>query len=108
MGILSRLTGLFSRQSRDDNRLLAAIDHAKAKRPQQAIDLYNQLLADRGTNSMVRARSLFNRALAYSAMHDDQKALADLDTLLAQPDVPENVKTAARAQLFRVRKRSEE
>ena len=108
MGIFSRLTGLFSRQSRDDNRLMTAIEHAKAKRPQQAIELYNQLLADGGTSSMVRARSLFNRALAYSSMHDDQKALADLDELLARPDVPENVKTAARAQLLRVRKRSEE
>jgi hypothetical protein len=107
MGLLSRFTGLFTRRGRDDNTLLEALEHAKAKRLQKAVDLYSELLNDRGTNATVRARALFNRALAHSAMHNDDQGLADLEELLARPDVPENVKTAARAQIYRVRRRSE-
>jgi tetratricopeptide (TPR) repeat protein len=106
MGLLDRLAGLFSKNGRDENSLAQAIDHAKAKRPAEAIAIYNRLIDASGTASATRARALFNRALAYSSLDDDAKALVDLERVLALPDLPDNVQTAARAQLARVRRRS--
>jgi len=106
MGLLDRITGLFSRGGRDESLLLQGLEHAKAKRPQDAIAIYNRLLDSRSTNEATRARALFNRALAYSALDDDAKALADLQRVLSLPDLPENVQNAARSQLARVRRRN--
>ena len=107
MGLLSRLTGLFTGSGRDDRLLMQGIEHAKHKRPERAIEIYDSLISSTSTSDTVRARALFNRALAHSSMKDDEKALLDLDQLLAMPDVPENVQAAAKAQAIRVRKRSQ-
>ena len=106
MGILQQLTGLFSRSSRDGNLLNQGLAHAKAKRPQEAIAVYDRLLNSPSTSAATRASALFNRALAHSALDDDVKAVADLERVLALPDLPDNVQSAARSQLARVRRRN--
>jgi hypothetical protein len=105
MGFLGQLTNLFSRSGRDDNRLREGMNHAHAKRPAEAIAVYDSLLNAKGTSSTVRARALFNRALAHSSMKDDQKAIDDLEEVLSMQGVPENVLAAAKNQLIRVRNR---
>ena len=105
MAIFGRLTNFFSRTGRDDNRLQTAMEHAHAKRPGEAIAIYDSLLGSKGTSPTVRARALFNRALAYSSLKDDGKAIADLEELVAQIGAPENVVSAARNQIVRVRNR---
>jgi tetratricopeptide (TPR) repeat protein len=107
MSFLSQLANLFTRAGRDDNRLRLGMDHAHANRPEKAIDVYDSLLNCKTTSPTVRARALFNRALAYSSLKDDTKAIADLEQVLAMPAAPENVVTAARNQLIRVRNRIE-
>lgn len=107
MGFLGQLANLFSRAGRDDNRLKQGMDHAHANRPDKAIDIYNAILNSKSTGSVVRARTLFNRALAHSALKNDTKAIADLEAVVATEAVPENVMTAARNQLIRVRSRVE-
>jgi tetratricopeptide (TPR) repeat protein len=106
MGLLDRLANLFSRGGRDDNLLQQGLAHAKAKRPTEAIAIYSRLIDSSGTSSKARASALFNRALAYSSLDDDAKALVDLERVLALPDVPDNVQTAARSQLARVKRRN--
>jgi hypothetical protein len=106
MGLLQRVTSLFSRSGRDEQLLLAALAHAKADRPDEALKIYNQLLSDSGTNATTRARTLYNRALAHSALKDDAKAIDDLEEVLKMPEVPDNVQTAARDRLARVRRRN--
>ena len=105
MSFLSRFAGLFSRSGRDDNLLLEAMEHAKAKRPDKALEIYNRLIDEPATRSEVKARALFNRALAHSSMDEDERAIADLEQVLAMPNIPENVQSAARTQLLRVKKR---
>jgi hypothetical protein len=105
MGIFGHLLNLFSRAGRDDNRLKQGMDHAHANRPDKAIEIYNELLNSKSTGPVVRARTLFNRALAHSALKNDAKAIADLEEVVASPAIPENVMTAARNQLIRVRGR---
>jgi hypothetical protein len=105
MSVVSRLLGMFTRGGRDEGMLLQGVEHAKAKRPEQAIAIYNALIADQGTSTQVRGRALFNRSLAYSALKDDEKALADLQEVLKIPHLPENVTTAARERVTRLRNR---
>src|SRR6184192_3277037 len=105
MSFIGQLANLFSRSGRDDNRLQQAMNHAEAKRPEQAIPIYDSLLKTKGTSRVVRARALFNRALAHSALKDDKKAVADLEEVVGMEGAPENVMAAARNQLVRVRNR---
>jgi hypothetical protein len=107
MSFFSRLGGLLTRSGRDEDQLRQAMDHAKNDRPKQALEIYTALIDAKGTSADVRARALFNRALAHSALNKDDRAIVDLTQLLAQPNVAENVQVAARSQLTRVKKRAE-
>jgi hypothetical protein len=89
----------------EDSRLLKALEHAKAGHPEKSIEIYNALLASSKSDT-VRARAMFNRALAHSSMKNDDAAAKDLQDVLAMPNLPENVQSAARSQLARVKKRS--
>ena len=107
MGFFSRLFNLFSKSGRDDELLLKAVEHAKAGRPKQAIEIYDTLVKSRSSGDTLRARALFNRALAHSSLKNDVQAVADLKELLTLPHVPDNVRNSANDQLKRVQKRSD-
>ncbi len=107
MGFFGRLMGLLTRGGRDDDKLLQGVEHAKAKRPERAIEIYDALLKSSSTSPAVQAGALFNRSLAHSAMNNDDKALADLQAVIAKPNLPTNIQTAARERLARLRKRSD-
>lgn len=107
MSFIGRLTGLLSSGGRGEESLKQAMEHAKNGRPAQAVEIYTKLVDAKGTSGELRARALFNRALAYSALKDDERALADLTQVLTVPNLAENVQIAARSQLARVRKRTE-
>jgi hypothetical protein len=107
MSILTKLSSLFSRSTRHEELLREAIEHAKENRPAKAIEIYNSLLDSSGASTDLRARVLFNRALAHSSLRDDDRALTDLTQLLAMPGLPDKVVVAARSQLARVKKRNE-
>jgi hypothetical protein len=105
MSILKRLGNWFSRHGRDDNRLQIAMDHAHAKRPAEAIAVYDSIVDATGGSPSLRAMALFNRALAHSALKNDEQAIQDLEAVVSLPGTPENVLSAARNQLVRVRSR---
>lgn len=105
MELFNRLSNWFSRQGRDENQLNAAIEFARDGSPAKAIDIYSELLRAEVTSATTKARALFNRALAYSSLNDDQLAIADLKQLATQAVVPENVRSAARTQLVRLNNR---
>ncbi len=107
MSFFSRLTSLFSRSGRDEELLHQALELAKANQPVKAIEIYSSLVDSKSSSRDLRARAMFNRALAHSAAKDDERALADLTQVLATPGLAENVQIAARSQLARVRKRTE-
>ena len=56
----------------------------------------------------VKAMALYNRALAYSAIHEDAKAAEDLAAVLKMPGLPENIKVAAEQRRERIRRREED
>src|SRR6476660_7185201 len=102
MSFFGQLANFFTRGGRDENRLQQGMAHAHSDRPEKAIEIYDALLNSKSTGSMVRAKTLFNRALAHSSRKNDAKALADLKEVIGMPAAPENVLTAARTQLIRV------
>lgn len=107
MSFFNKLAGLFSRSSREENLLLEGVEQAKAKRPEKALEIFNSLLTTPTLSATVRASALYNRSMAYSAMNEDEKALADLQKVLTLPGLPDNVQSAARTRVARLKKRSE-
>src|SRR5262245_37930943 len=107
MSFMGKLTGLFSNSSRGEDSLRQAMELAKAGRPTEAIVIYSRLIDASGSSADLRARALFNRALAFSSLKDDERATNDLTQVLAVPNLADNVQIAARSQLARVRKRTE-
>jgi tetratricopeptide (TPR) repeat protein len=106
MGFLNQLGSMFTRAGREEALLDQAMEHAKAKRPDKALEIYESLLQSRSLGSSLRARVLFNRALVHSALKNDEQALADLEEVVKLPEVPDNVLTAAKERLVRLHKRS--
>ena len=107
MGFLNQIGSMFTRSGREEALLDQAMEHAKNKRPEKALEIYESMLKTRSLSSSLRARVLFNRALVHSALKNDDQAVADLEAVLKLPDVPDNVQTAAKERLTRLRKRSE-
>jgi hypothetical protein len=53
----------------------------------------------------VEGMATYNRALAYAAVHEDQKAADDLAAMLKMPGLPENIVKEARQRRERIRRR---
>ncbi len=60
-----------------------------------AIDDYTASIESENTPTDVKAMAIYNRALAYSAVHETKKAADDLDTVLQMPGLSEKVRAAA-------------
>ena len=56
----------------------------------------------------VAAMAMYNRAIAYAAAKDTDRALSDLKTVLEMKELPTNIKTAADEKLKKIIRRSNE
>ncbi len=54
----------------------------------------------------VKAMAIYNRALAYTAINEDEKAAEDLAAMLEMPGLSENIKTEARHRRERIKRRN--
>ncbi|HEX5105286.1 MAG TPA: tetratricopeptide repeat protein [Pirellulaceae bacterium] len=106
MSLLSSLGAIFTRGGRDEALLNQAMDHAKCKRPEKALEIYDSLLKSPALSGSLRARVLYNRGLTHSALRNEEQALTDIQEVLKLPDVPDNVQAAAKERLVRLRKRA--
>jgi tetratricopeptide (TPR) repeat protein len=106
MGLLDQIGSMFTRSGREEAQLNQAMEHAKQKRPEKALEIYESMLKTHSLSSSLRARVLFNRALVHSALKNEDQALADLEEVLKLPEVPDNVQSAAKERLVRLRKRA--
>ena len=70
MGFFSKIAGLFSRSSREENLLLEGVEHAKAKRPEKALEIYNSLLATPTRASVSRRKRPVRLTSAHSYAPD--------------------------------------
>lgn len=72
-----------------------------------AIADYSEAAKSKDIPTDIEGMILYNRALAYSAIGEDEIAANDLAAMLKIPDLPENVKTAAHRRRERIRIRIE-
>lgn len=73
---------------------------------QGAIADYTTVIEGEDTPADLKTMAIYNRALAFSAIHEDDKAAHDLDTVLKMPGVSERVKTAVMRRRERIRQRA--
>lgn len=66
---------------------------------------YTSAIDAEGISNDVLAMALYNRALAYSAIQESDKAAEDLTRALSIPGLPENIKVAAIQRQERIRRR---
>jgi hypothetical protein len=66
---------------------------------------YSATIEAAGISNDVLGMALYNRALAYSAIHENDKAAEDLARALSIPGLPENIKVAAIQRQERIRRR---
>jgi hypothetical protein len=105
MSILTWLKGIFSSRERSLSSYRSGMLKAKNGDFAGAILDYTETLKSSGTPADVLGMAMYNRALAYSAIHDDAKAAEDLKKVLSMPGLPENIKLAASQRQERIRRR---
>ena len=99
MTIFGWLTGRFSNRGR--SLLLFERGMARANKHDHAgaITDYTTAIDRSETSADVRARALYNRALAHFAAGDTSKGVDDINQVLAMGAAHSNVKTMARQKL---------
>ena len=70
-----------------------------------AVSDYTSAIDASGISNDVLGMALYNRALAYSAIQESDKAAEDLTRALSIPGLPENIKVAAIQRQERIRRR---
>ena len=106
MNILNWFKSIFSRRELALARYRSGMAKAKKENYSGAIEDYTASIRAPGIPIDVKAMALYNRALAYSAMHDTDNANKDLAEVLKIPGLPENIRTAAGQRQERLRRRS--
>ncbi|RMF40936.1 MAG: hypothetical protein D6753_10645 [Planctomycetota bacterium] len=105
MPLFRRILGLFTARGKSLARYRAGMEKAKAKDYQGAIADYTAVIDAANTPADVQAMATYNRALAYSALHEEALAEEDLSTILNRPDLPEDIKVAAQQRRERLLRR---
>lgn len=107
MNLIRWLQSLFSQRGKSLWIYRAGMDKANAGDFAGAIADYTATIQAPETPNDIKAMATYNRALAYSAIHEDDKAADDLAAMLKMPGLSEEIKTAAHRRRERIRKRSE-
>ena len=106
MGLLSRMFGSFSARGRATALYKRGMEKAGNRDLEGAIEDYTAVIDLKHAPPDVIAMALLNRALAYSREHDDARATADLDRVLAMPGATQQVISAAHEKLHRMKRRT--
>jgi tetratricopeptide (TPR) repeat protein len=104
MSIIGSVAGMFSSRAKAEALFARAMEKAKNKDTQGAVDDYTAILNFPKAAPSIKAMALFNRALAYSNAGEYEAAKHDLEAVLLSTDVPSNVRAAAKAKQERMRK----
>ncbi len=102
MSYWQQFLGWFSERGRAMSRYREGMESANQEDNPAAIDHYTFVINARSTPADIRAMAMYNRALVYSAMGDQERAKTDLAGLLALPSTPANIKLSAKQKLARM------
>lgn len=107
MSFISWVQSLLSHRGRALAEYRSGMKKAGKRDYQGAIIDYTAAIRGEDTPDDLKTMAFYNRALAYSAIHEDEKAAQDLDTVLKMPGVSQRVKTAVLRRRERLRQRAE-
>jgi hypothetical protein len=99
------LAGLFSKRGKALSFYRSGMLKARKHDYHGAIDDYTAALSSPHAPMDVRGMATYNRALAYAALNEDEKAAEDLASMLKMPGLPQNIITEARQRRERIRRR---
>jgi hypothetical protein len=83
-------------------RYRQGLDYASKKDHIAALEQYTAAIELVDAPADIRAMALYNRAVIHSAMHDDAKAIRDLEELLSSPGAAASVRLEAKRKLVRM------
>lgn len=107
MSFVGWIKGLLSNRGKALSLYRAGMVKANRRDYRGAIADYSAAIEAPSIPSDVKAMAVYNRALAYSAIDEVDKSAEDLATVLAMPDLPDNIKMAAQQRRERIRRRNE-
>ncbi len=99
------LSSLVSRRGKALSLYRSGMSKARNKDYLGAIADYTAAIESPHIPADVKGMAAYNRALAYAAINEDQKAADDLAAMLTMPGLPENILREARQRRERLRRR---
>ena len=105
MNLIRWIKSLVTRRGKALSLYRAGIASANKGDYQGAIANYSAAIRAADTPIDVKAMALYNRSLAYAAIHEDNKAAEDLAAMLEMPGLPENIKSKAHQRRERMKRR---
>lgn len=105
MSFIDWFKSLYSRRAKSLLSYRRGMQMAKQGDFKGAISYYTDVIEAGNVPNDVLGMALFNRGLAYSALHETEMAAADLTQLLGMQGLPENIKVAAAQRRERLRRR---
>jgi hypothetical protein len=107
MGLINWVKNHLSHRGKAVSLYRSGMAKANQRNYRGAIADYSAAIQEPHVSADVKAMILYNRALAYSAAHEDGKSVEDLATVLEMPGVPHNIKSQAQQRRERLRRRIE-
>jgi len=107
MSLISWVRGWFSHRGKALSLYRSGMAKANQRDYNGAIADYSAAIQAAKIPKDVKAMAVYNRALAYSAIHQDVKAAEDLAAVLEMPGLPMNIKTHAQQRREWIQRRDE-
>jgi hypothetical protein len=107
MGLISWISSVLTRRGKALSLYRDGMTKAQQHDYRGAIADYSAAIESPSVPADIKGMAIYNRALAYAALNEDEKAAADLATMLKMPGLPENLTTQARQRRERIRRRLE-
>lgn len=105
MNLLQWIFGRFSIRSKSLTAYKIGMQKAKKGDFAGAVEEYTKTIRGEGVPQDVLGMAIYNRSLAYSALHQDDKAAEDLKSVLEMQGLPESIRVAANQRRERIRRR---
>ena len=107
MGLIRWVKSLLSHRGKALSLYRAGMTKANARDYHGAIANYSAAIDMPDIPTDVKAMATYNRALAYSAIHENDKAAADLEAMLSMPGLSPRILAEAQQRRDRIRRRNE-
>jgi hypothetical protein len=107
MGFISWVKNVLSYRGKAISRYRKGMAKANQRDYVGAIADYSAAIRDPNIPVDVKAMALYNRALAYAAMHEGEKSAEDIVAVLEMPGLPQNIKMQAKERQERMRRRKD-